>query len=262
MGRTLGAEWTKLRTVPSTAWLLLAAVAFTVALGAATTASVDTSSCPSPTGCHEDITRLSLTGVRLGQVAVVVLAVLAITGEYGTGTIQTTLAATPRRATVLLTKATVVTATVLAAGTLGVLGSLLAGRAILPGNGFTTAAGYPPLSLADGPTLRAAGGTVLYLGLVGLLSLGVGTVVRDTAGAITTVLGLLYSFPVLAAFVADPQWHARLQKLAPMTAGLAIQATRGLDQLPIGPWGGLGVLAAYAGAAMLLGAVVFELRDA
>lgn len=262
MTRALRAEWTKLRTVSSTAWLLLAAVAFTVAVGTLATASVDTSQCPTPTTCFEDITKLSLTGVWLGQIAVVVLAVLAITNEYGTGMIQTTLAATPQRGMVLVTKAAVVTATVLAAATVGVLGSLLAARSILPGNGFTPANGYPPLSLADEPTLRAAIGTVLYLGLVALLSLGVGTAIRDTAGAITTVLTLLYVFPVAAAFVTGPQWHERLQKLAPMTAGLAIQATKGLDQLPIRPWAGLGVLAAYAGAAMLLGAALFKLRDA
>jgi ABC-2 type transport system permease protein len=262
MRRALHAECTKLRTVPSTAWLLVATVAFTVAVSAASAASVHTSHCPSPTECSEDTTKLSLSGVWLGQVAVVVLAVLAMTSEYGTRMIQTTLAVNPRRGMVLLTKATVVTATVLAAGTLGVLGSLTAGRTILPGNGFTPANGYPPLSLADEPTLRAAVGTVLYLGLVGLLGLGVGTVVRDTAGAITTVLSLLYVFPVIAALVSDPQWHERLQKLAPATAGLAVQATRGLDRLPVGPWAGLGVLAAYAGAAMLLGAVLFRIRDA
>jgi ABC-2 type transport system permease protein len=260
--RAAHAEWTKLRTVPSTPWLVLAAVGFTVAASAAMTASVDTSLCPSPLECHEDTTKLSLSGVQFGQVAVVVLAVLAITGEYGTGMIQTTLAARPRRETVLLTKAAVVTATVLAAGTLSVLGSLAAGRAILPGNGFTAANGYPPLSLADGPTLRAAAGTVLYLGLVALLSVGVGTAVRDSAGAIVTVLTLLYVFPVIATFVTDPQWHERLEKFAPMTAGLAIQATTGLDQLPIQPWPGLGVLAAYAGAALLLGMLLFKLRDA
>jgi ABC-2 type transport system permease protein len=155
-----------------------------------------------------------------------------------------------------------VTATVLAAGTLGVLGSLAAGRAILPGNGFTAANGYPPLSLADGPTLRAAAGTVLYLGLVALLSVGVGTAVRDSAGAIVTVLTLLYVVPMIATFVTDPQWHERLEKLAPMTAGLMIQATRDLERLPLRPWAGLAVLAAYAGAAMLLGVVLFATRDA
>jgi ABC-2 type transport system permease protein len=262
LGRAVHAEWTKLRTVPSTPWLVLAAVAFTVAASAALTASVDTSLCPSPLECHEDTTKLSLGGVQVGQAAIVVLAVLAITGEYGTGTIQTTLAARPRRSAVLLTKAAVVTTTVLVAGTLGVLGSLAAGRALLPGNGFTAANGYPPLSLADGPTLRAAAGTVLYLGLVALLSVGVGTAVRDSAGAIVTVLTLLYVFPTIATFVTDPQWHERLEKLAPMTAGLMIQATRDLERLPLRPWAGLAVLAAYAGAAMLLGVVLFATRDA
>lgn len=262
MRHALAAEWTKLRTVSSTAWLAAAVVVLTVVLGSAMTASVDTSLCPTPTSCEEDTTRLALAGVWLGQVAVVVLAVLAMTGEYDTGMIQTTLAATPRRATVLLAKAAVVTVTVLATGSLGVLGSLIAGRMILPGNGFTEANGYPPISPADQPTLRAAGGTVLYLGLVALLGLGLGAVVRDTAGALVTVLTLLYVAPMVAALVTDPAWSDRLQKLAPMTAGLAIQATRGLDRLPIGPWAGLGVLAAYAGAAMLWGAIAFQVRDA
>jgi ABC-2 type transport system permease protein len=261
-GHAVHAEWTKLRTVPSTAWLVLAAVTCTVALSAATAASVNTSHCPSPAECYEDTTKLSLTGVWLGQVAVVVLAVLAMTNEYGSRLIQTTLAANPRRTVVLMTKATVVTGTVLAAGTVGVLGSLVAARTILPSNGFTAANGYPPLSLADAPTLRAAAGTVLYLGLVALFSLGVGTVVRDTAAAITTILSLLYMFPVFAQLVADPQWRDRLMRLGPMPAGLAIQTTRRLDELPIGPWAGLGVLAAYAGAAMLLATIVFTIRDA
>jgi ABC-2 type transport system permease protein len=262
MRRAVHAEWTKLRTVPSTAWLLLAATALTVALSAAATASVNTSLCHSPTDCLEDTTKLSLTGVWLGQTAVAVLAVLAMTTEYGTRTIQATLAADPRRVRVLAAKAAVVTAAVLAAGTLGVLGSLAAGRALLPGNGFTPANGYPPLSLTDEPTLRAAAGTVLYLALVALLSLGLAAVIRDTAGAVTTVLSLLYLFPILAAFVKNEHWQERIRELAPTTAGLAIQATQRLDTLPIGPWAGLGVVAGYAAAALLLGATIFTARDA
>jgi ABC-2 type transport system permease protein len=88
------AEWTKLRTVPASAWLVVGAVVFTVALSAVATASVSASHCPSPTKCSEDTTKLSLTGVKLGQVAVVVLAVLAMTNEYGTRMIHTTLSAT------------------------------------------------------------------------------------------------------------------------------------------------------------------------
>jgi ABC-2 type transport system permease protein len=133
---------------------------------------------------------------------------------------------------------------------------------LLPGNGFSAANGYPPLSLANGSTARAAAGTVLYLVLIALLSLGIGTAVRDTAGAIITVLSLLYIFPIIAGFVTDPQWHERLEKFAPMTAGLSIQATTNLDRLAIGPWPGLGVLAGYATGAMLLGLLVFMRRDA
>jgi ABC-2 type transport system permease protein len=256
------AEWTKLRTVPSTAWLVLGVVAFTVALSALVSAATSTEHCPSPAECFEDTTKVSLFGVRLGQVAVVVLAALVMTNEYGTRMIQTTLAANPRRWLVLATKAVVVTAATLVTGALGVAASLLAGRNILPGNGYTSANGYPGLSLADEATRRAAIGSVLYLGLIALLSLGVGAIVRDTAGAISVVLGLLFTFPMVAMFVNDPRWHERLEKYAPMTAGLYVQATRGLDGLPLGPWEGLGVLAAWAGAALLVGGLAFRFRDA
>ncbi|TYK45077.1 ABC transporter permease subunit [Actinomadura decatromicini] len=261
-GRAVRAEWTKLRTLPSTAWLLLALAAVTVAVGAAVTGAVDTSHCATPAGCQEDMPKLALSGVRLGQVAAVVLGVLAVGGEYATGTITVTLAAVPRRWTVLAAKAAVVAGAVAAAGAVGVLGSLAAGRGILPGNGFTAANGYPPLSPLDGPTARAAAGTVLYLVLVALLALGAGTALRDQAGAVTAVLGALWLVPLVAAMVGDDTWRDRLDKYAPMPAGLAVQATRNLDRLPIGPWAGLGVLAAYAAAALLAGAAVLAARDA
>jgi len=191
----------------------------------------------------------------------VALAVAMIGGEYGTGLIRATLAADPRRPTVLATKAAVLSATVAVAGALGVAGALLAGRILLPGNGFSAANGYPPVSVADPATLRAAAGTVLYLVLVGLLALGVATAVRGTVAAITSVLSLLYLAPVLAGLVSDPEWQERLAKLAPMTAGLAIQATRDLDRLPIAPWAGMGVLAAWTAAALLTGGVLLVRRD-
>lgn len=262
MRRAVHAEWTKLRTLPSTVWLVLAAAVGTVLLSAAVVASVNTAHCPSPAECFEDTTKLSLTGVRLGQALVAVLAVLVVGNEYGTGMMQVTLAATPRRSTVLLGKAAVVVACVLAAAIPAVLGSLAAGRAILPGNGFTAANGYPALTLADGPTLRAAAGTVLYLVLVALLALGVAAALRDTAGALVSVLTLLYVFPIIGALMSDPQVQKWLDRLTPMTAGLAVQATTSLDRLHIGPWAGLGVLAGYAAAALALGGYVFVRKDA
>jgi ABC-2 type transport system permease protein len=260
MRQALHAEWTKLRTTPGPAWLLVAAMALTVALSAMVVAAVNYPFA----GPDQvlDLTKLSLAGIQLGQAVVAILAVLAISSEYSTGMIHVTLTAIPRRPTVLAAKAATVSGVVLAAATIAVLGCLLAGRLILPGHGFTPAHGYPPLSLADGPVLRAAAGSVLYLALVGLLSLGVATAVRDSATAIGVVLGLLYLFPIIAQVVSDPHWRRHLKQLGPMTAGLAIQATTNLRGLPIGPWAGLGVLAAWAAAALLTGGLLLRLRDA
>ena len=256
---TLRAEWTKLRTAPGTIWLLAAAIVLTVAVSTAATAATR---CPAGAACPVDPARLSLTGVEFGQAVVAILAVLAISTEYTTGMIRSTLTAMPRRAAVLAAKAVVTTGPVLAAAAVAVAGSLLAGRLILPGHGFTTARGFPLLSLADGPVLRAAAGSVLYLALIALLSLGVATVVRDPAVAIGIVLGLLYLFPIVAAVAASADWQRHLEQIGPMTAGLDIEATTGLRGLPLSPWAGLGVLAAWTAAALLAGGLALRLRDA
>jgi ABC-2 type transport system permease protein len=133
MREALHAEWTKLRTAPGTIWLLLAVIALTAALSAAAAAAVR---CPSA-GCGQDPAKISLTGIDLGQAIVAVLAVLAISGEYSTGMIRTTLAAMPRRVGVLAAKAAILTGLVLTVATIAVLASVLAGRLIQPGHGFT-----------------------------------------------------------------------------------------------------------------------------
>jgi ABC-2 type transport system permease protein len=255
---TLHAEWTKLRTIAGTGWLLLGAVALTVAAGAAADAAA---TCPSG-GCQADPAKLSLTGVQAGQAIVVIIAVLAVSGEYSTGMIRITLTAMPRRLTVLAAKAALVAGLVLAAGAVAVLASVLAGRLILPGHGFTPAHGYPPLSLGYGPVLRAACGSVLYLALIALLSLGVATAVRESAVAIGLVLGLLYVFPVVTSVVGNQHWQRHLEQIGPMTAGLCVQATAGLSSLPLTPWEGLGVLAVWAAGALIIGALIFRFRDA
>ena len=255
----LHAEWTKLRTVAAPAWLLAGTIVATVVVSTAATAAVR---CPSGTACPVDTTKLSLTGIQAGQAIVAILAVLAISGEYSTGMIRITLAATPRRSAVLTAKAVLVAGLVLAAGAIAVGGSVLAGRILLPGHGFTAARGFPLESLADGPTLRAAAGSVLYLALIALLSLGIATLVRESAAAIGVVLGLLYLSPIILGVVTDPVWSHRLERYAPMSAGLTIQDTTGLRSLPISPWGGLGVLAAWAAAALLAGGLLLRWRDA
>jgi ABC-2 type transport system permease protein len=168
----------------------------------------------------------------------------------------------PRRLTMLAAKAAVIAGPVLAVGAVGVLASVLAGRLILPGRGFSAANGYPPLSLGSGPVLRAACGSVLYLALIGLLSLGIATAVRESAVAIGLVLGLLYLFPIVAHVVGNQHWQRHLEQVSPMTSGLSIQATVNLSKLPLTPWQGLGVLAAWAAGALALGALVLRFRDA
>ena len=243
MRSALHAEWTKLRTSPGTIGLLLAVVVATI--GMSVTAAA-TTTCASR-HCGQDLTKLSLTGVQLGQAIVAILAVLVIGNEYSTGMLRVTLTALPRRTGVLAAKAVIVTGVVAAAAVLAVLGSLVAGRFILPAHEFV---------------LRPAIGSVLYLVLVGLLSLGTATAVRNPAAAIGIVLGLIYVFPILTQVVTDPGWQKHLQQIGPMSAGLAVQATLDVDALLIGPWKGLGVLALWALAALLAGGVLFERRDA
>ena len=255
---TLRAESSKLLTVPGPAWLLAAIVGLTVAVSAAADAATR---CPAGQVCSVDTVKLSLTGIQLGEGLVAILAVLPVCNEYSTGMIRVTLAAMPRRPIVLAAKASVVTGLALVASLFAVLGSLVAGLVILPGHGFTAARGLTELSLSHGPTLRAAAGSVLYLGLIALLSMGIAAMVRDSAVSIGLALGVLYVFPVLTAFVGNQTWHNRIERYTPM-AGLNIQATTGLHSLAIGPWGGLGVLAAWAVAALLGGGLLLRFRDA
>jgi len=259
LGLALRAEWTKLRTVSGPAWLLLGAAALTIAIS---TAAVGATHCPLTMTCPVDTTRLSLTGVQFGQAVVAILAVLAVSNEYSTGMIRVTLAAMPARCAVLAAKAILVTALVLAAAAIAVFGSVLAGHLILPGHGFTAARGFHPVWLSYGPAVRAACGSVLYLALVGLLSLGVAVIVRDSAVAIGTVLALLYLFPILLTFIGNPHWQHRLERWTPTVAGLTITDTTGLRHLAITPWAGLGVLGLWAAGALLAGGLVFRLRDA
>jgi ABC-2 type transport system permease protein len=256
VSEALRAEWTKLRTLPGTCWLLIGVVILTVAVSVAVASGTHQSS-----GGGQDPTKLALAGIDLGQAIVAALAVLAISDEYGTGMIRVTLTAMPRRLVILVAKAVNVAGLTLVAGVLAVAGCLLAGRLMLPAAGLDPAHGYALVSITNSLTLRAAAGSVLYLVLIALLSLGVATAVRDTAVSIGAVLALLYLPPILAQTVTDPL-RRHIQQIAPMTSGLAIQATTNLRSLPIGPWAGLGVLAAWAVGALLVGGFLLRIRDA
>jgi ABC-2 type transport system permease protein len=258
MKTVLHAEWTKLRTVAGPGWLLVAAIALTAVVGALAANAI---SCPGG-GCQVDPAKVSLTGIYLGQAIVAIVAVTAVSGEYSTGMIRLTLTATPRRWHVLAAKAAVVGTAILVTGAVAVLASVLAGRLLLDGHGIDPAHGYAALSLGSGAVLRAVAGSVLYLALIAMLSLGIASAVRDSAVAIGVVLGLLYLFPIIAGVIGDADWKRHLDQISPMVAGMYIQATTDLRSLPLTPWQGLGVLAAWAAGALLAGGLLLHLRDA
>jgi ABC-2 type transport system permease protein len=239
----LHAEWTKLRTSPGTLLLLLAIVAGTIGVSAAA------ATCPAQ-ACGADLPKLSLTGVQLGQAVTAIFAVMVLGNEYSTGMVSVTLAAMPRRSRVLAAKTAVVAAVVAAAAAAAVAGSIAVGRLLR--------------SSHDLPTLdvmvRPAVGSLLYLVLVGVLSLGVTALVRNGAAAIGVVLTLLYGLPIVTSVVTDPTWRKHLEQIGPATAGLAVQVTAG-DPV-IGPWKGLGVLALWSLGALLGGAAVLNRWDA
>ena len=257
MKLALHAEWTKLRTSAGTYWLLVAAIVLTAGLGAIVDVGASCSSA-----CNQDPAKISLAGVYLGQVIVAISAVTIISGEYGTGMIRTTLTAMPNRVGVLAAKAVIVAGWTLVAALVGVFGSVVVGQIVLPGKGFTLANGYHGVALSDAGMLRAAIGSVLYLVLISMLSLGVATAVRDSAAGIGVVLGLLFTFPIALVMVSNPHWQRHLEQIAPMNAGLGIQTTIDLHDLPISPWAGLGVLGLWAACALILGTLVLQLRDA
>lgn len=254
----LHSEWTKFRSAPGTVWLLVAVVAVTVAGGAATAASVE---CPA-SGCTGDPAKLSLTGIQLSQALVAILAALMVGGEYRTNMIHTTLVATPRRITMLVAKSVVITGTVAVSGTIAVIASVLAGRLILPGQGFTPDKGFAVLAFSDAAVQRAAFGSVLYLVLVALFAVGIAVIARDSAATIGIVLALLYVFALVAQIVPDASLREHLKEIAPMNAGLAIQATQDLAGLAIQPWNGLAVLAAWTFGSLVVGGVLLKCRDA
>jgi ABC-2 type transport system permease protein len=259
--QAVGAEWIKLRSVRSSAGMVVAAIAFSL-LGTFLLCYGSTTEGGSPGRPGDnDIVRDSLAGVWLGQILFAVLAVLVVTSEYSTGTIRATFSAFPRRRIVLAAKTLVTGLVVLAAGLLTAAACFLLGQSLLRGNGFDYAGGYPHASLDEGPVLRAVAGSGLYLAALALLALGIAAIVRHTATAITVVLALMFVPPIAAGMLPEGLSEP-LQKFSPM-AGLAVQETvERSDSIPIGPWAGLAVLGAYALGVLAIAAFLIRRRDA
>ncbi|HET6987340.1 MAG TPA: ABC transporter permease subunit [Kribbella sp.] len=206
----------------------------------------------------DDVIMLSLFGVRLGLIAIIALGVLFITAEYRTGMIRTTLAAAPRRGQVLAAKAVVLAGAVFVAGLIASVAAFALAQPGLHDGGYNPPA-YPHVSLLDGPAARAVFGTAIYLVLVALFSLGIAVVRRRTAGVIVFVIALIV-LPQIIVPAISPEADVWVSRLTPL-AGLAVQQSIENGQV-IGPWAGLGVMCAYAVAALGLAYWQLVRRDA
>lgn len=253
--RVILSEWTKLRSLRSTVFSLLAAVVFVVGL-AVLVPAVTVAHWP-PRDVREaagfDPTSRSLAGIFLAQLAIGVLGVLLMTGEYATGMIRATLAAVPARLPVLWAKAAVFAAATLAVMLPAVLGAFLIGQSILQSKHLQTGLGDPAV-------LRAVLGAALYLTVVGLLGLGLGALLRNTAGGISALFGVLFVLPIIVRFLPT-SWSDPIDKYLPSTVGQVITHVHP-DPAGFAPWTGFAIFCGYAAVVMALAAVRLRRADA
>jgi ABC-2 type transport system permease protein len=274
--RATSSEWIKFRTLRSTWWSIGAALLVSVGLGILF-AALRGNDIQTHGGFEPDQTALSLRGFYLAQLAVGVLGVLFVTGEYSTGMIRATLSAIPQRTRVWAAKITVFAGVIFLITLVAAFIAFLGGQAVLSAyhfhglfliapNGQVTVTQSPThvqqlgVSLSYPGAVRAVFGAALFMVGVGLLGIGLGFAVRNTGGAIASLFGLLLVLPLLAeALPSSLQQH--VTKYLPLLAGTAgMQTVGGTDQLS--PWAGLGVFALWVVAALGVGAYVLRRRDA
>jgi ABC-2 type transport system permease protein len=248
-------EWTKFRSVRSTYWTLfvssiamvgLSAILCAVYVGRYSTISAGDRATFNPTS-------FSLNGLMLAQLAVAVLGVLTITAEHSTGMIRATFAAVPQRRSVLAAKAAVLAAATAVAGLVSSFAAFFVGQAILSSKHIEAHIGDPHV-------LRAVIGAGLYIPVLALLALGIGTLVRRSAGAIAAVFGLIFVLPGLVLALPS-SWSNAISKYLPSNAGEAIFRTI-RDRSTLSPWVGFALFCAYAAAALVAAGVVLNRRDA
>ncbi len=273
-------EWTKLWSVRSTMWTLVATGLAVVGLCAVSTGTV------SPSDIIDDPTRRSLIGIFLGQLIFGVLGVLVMSAEYGTGTIRSTLSAVPRRPLVLTAKVLVFGVVAVVASEILVFAAFALGQAILSANhavgssaavaqhaqqlgvkvphGIQAALSGGSASLGQPGVLRAVVGGGLYLAVLGLLALGLATIIRHTAGAISTFAGVVLVLPLIVQALPTSISNA-VARYLPANIGLVMFSTHGApDRVgpAFSPWTGFALLVLYTVVILGIGCWVLVRRDA
>ena len=276
----LRSEWTKIRSVRSTTWTLLATAIVTIGISTlfAWGQSGHLGQGDLPTF---DPVRSSMFGIVFGQLVIVVIGAMTLSGEYTTGMIRTSLSAMPRRGVVFGAKLTVFTLVALVTGLFCSFTSFFIGQTFF--NDVTlqdfgpVKPGSPDLPVPSAPVhvhlsttlgaphvLQAVIGGGLYLAVSSLLAFGLAALLRHTAGAITTAIALLFVTFIMTQFLPH-DWAVHVDKWIPFLAGSQIWGIHKLggDTVPmLSAWAGFGVFTAYAAIAIIGGAVLFRKRDA
>ncbi|WP_283133184.1 ABC transporter permease subunit [Rhizohabitans arisaemae] len=247
----LRSEWTKLRSVRSTMWTLIATAVTMLAFGILLPLAVANSSNPAESGLNG--TDLSLTGLGLAALTIAALGVLTISGEYRTGSIRTSFLAVPGRVNMLAGKAVVFTVVSLVVTTAAAFLSFFAGQLVLDGTGLETTLGAPGV-------VRTVVGAGLYLTASGLLGLVLGALIRHTPGAIVSAIALILVLPQISALLPG-QWGETVRTYLTSNAGQQIAL---LETRPgmLEPWAGLGVYLLWIAVIGIVAAVLLHRRDA
>jgi ABC-2 type transport system permease protein len=253
--RVLLSEWTKLHSLRSTRWSLL--VAMVLGIGLPLLFAGVTSSHWGSMSFHERADRhpldIALAGVNVAQLAVAVLGVLVITGEYSTGMIRATFTAVPRRLPVLWAKILVYAAVTFALSLPAVLIAFFASQAILSKHDILQ------ISFSHPGVARSVIGGAVYLTLLGAFALAIGAIVRNTAGGIASFAALFFVIPPLMN-VLPASWNNAISPYLPDAAGRSIFSLTH-DAHSLSPWAGFWLFLAYTAAAIVIAAVLLLRRD-
>ena len=247
-------EWTKLRSVRSTRWSLLATLVLIIGIGILA-CTVFESRWPHLSPAERQNfhpLRVSLAGVNFAQLAIGVLGVLVITAEYSTGMIRSTFSAVPKRLPVLWGKALVFGAVAFAVSLPAIFIVFFAGQSILSGR-------YIDIGISHPGVLRALFGAALFLTVMGLFGLGIGAIIRNTAGAIAALAGIVFVLPPIVGLLPSSVANS-IEPYLPSKAGDAVW-TINPDPNTLAPWAGFGLFCAYAAVAIVVAAVLVRRRD-
>lgn len=249
-------EWTKIRTVRSTMWTIGVTIVLGIGIGALVSALTQShwNSMGAVNRATFDPTATSLTGLLFAQFSVGVLGVLVISAEYTTGTIRATFSAAPNRTRVLAAKTVVFGLLSFIVAELTSFAAFFVGQILL-------SAPATHATLSSPGALRAVFGGGLFVCALGLIAMGLGTIIRHTAGAISAFVGVLLVLPIIVQVLPN-QLSLDVRKFMPDRIAVQMVTTHGKVFQAFSPWVGMIVMAIYAVALLLIGASLLEKRDA